>query len=278
MKSIKEITGALILSIVFLTSCRGGGIETNFIIEKGGVEKWDTYPKIYADKVFETEIQYVNQTKFHLIASRGNILIDGDLDAESIIVEAELLVGSDTLEDAKEHLASLEVQVIDQSDEILIQTIEPEITYKREYIIDYHIILPSDLEVEITQDNGDITVENLDNLVIIDQENGSISLNDIFGNVDLALSNGSIYCSATLPLDGEIRMVVDNGKLDLRVPVSTSAEVEASTFNGSVSTSNLEFINLDKTPESITGILDQGDGIINLIATNGNISIVGVDE
>ena len=134
------------------------------------------------------------------------------------------------------------------------------------------------MEVEIVQDNGDITVENLDNFACIDSVNGNVYLNDIFGNVDVVLSNGSIDGSVTMPIEGEIQINVDNGKIDLSIPASTSAEFEAVTVNGSVNISNLEFVKLLETQKSVVGTLDKGDGIITLNVTNGDISVVGVNE
>lgn len=276
MRSFIQIAGGFILIMLFFTAC-SGSIETNFNTGDSGFVDWTDNPKIYAEGTFETEVPYVNQRVVRLTAVSGDVFIDGYNDAESIIVESQLRVGSDSLVDAEEQLAKLEIQVTNQDDEVLIRTIEPEKSGEHEYIVDYYIIVPSYLEADVTLVNGDITVQNIENSVSIVAVNGDMFLWDIFGNIDIDHVNGSIDSSVTLPNNGDIMIFTDNGNIVLNIPTSTSAIFAASGTNGSISTSNLEFIAVKQTLQSLTGTLGNGEGVIDLGTINGNITVIGFD-
>lgn len=277
MKKIIQVASGLIAIMPFLIACDGGDIETNFNTGNPGFGNWTDKPKIYAEGTFETELPYVNQTGIRLTAVRGDVFIDGSVDAESIIVESQIQVGSDSLADAEQQLAKLEIQVTNQNDEILIRTIEPEKSGEREYLVDYYIIIPSNLETEVTLVKGDITVKDIENSINIEAVNGNIFLYDILGNVYINLVKGSIDSSVTLPYSGKITIFNDTGNIDLSIPTSTSATFDATVTSGSIRTYNLEFAVAEQTLQSLIGKLGNGAGMIELDTINGNISIVGFD-
>ena len=181
------------------------------------------------------------------------------------------------MEDAEAHLDVLEILVTDEIDEILVQTLQPGNTPGRKYIVDYHIILPGDLETEVTLVNGDIGVQDVQNSVMVDAVNGDVFLSNIFGSAIVNLTNGSIDSTMDLNLNGEISMFTGNGNIDLSIPTSTSAIFSASVTNGSVRTSNLEFDAAVQTNKWLTGRLGIGEGVIDLGSINGHIRVVGFD-
>ncbi len=276
VKKLILLAGGLIFIMIMLTAC-GGGIETNFSVNNDGVGFPFNEPKYFAYETLTIELPIVNHMNIWLEAVRGDIVIEGQVNADSVIVIAEKRVGSDSLEDAEEHMNELEVLVTDQIDEFIIQTIQPGNTQGRKYIVDYHIILPSDLETEVTLTHGDISVLNIQNWLKVDAVNGNVFLSNVFGNAVVDLGNGSIDSTMVLPLDGEIRMSTDNGNIDLSIPTSTSAVFAAYINIGSIRTYNLEFDGGVQTTQSLTGTLGNGEGVINLGTVNGNISVVGFD-
>ena len=277
-KTFIQLFAGVILILMFLTACGGGGIETNFNANNNGsINIKKSEPEFFAKETFNSELQLANHIRIRLEAFHGDIEIEGRDDAGSIIVTAQKWVWSDSLEDAKIHLNDLDILVTDQIDEVLIQTVQPEDRQDRKYIVDYHIILPSNLETEVTLTNGDISIIDIQNSLMVDAVNGNVSLSNIFGNAVVDLVNGSIDGTVTLPLDGEIRMSAENGNIDLSIPTLTSAKFEASVTVGSIKTSNLEFDDALKTAQSLTGTLGIGEGVIDLYSDNGHIGVVGFD-
>ena len=277
-KTFIQLFGGVILILMFLTACGGGGIETNFSTNTDGIINIQNDElEFFADATFTRELQLTNHLRIRLEAFRGDIDIEGRDDVGSIIVTAQKWVWSDSLKDAKLHLNDLEILVTDQIDEVLIQTVQPKDRQGRKYIVDYHIILPSNLETEVTLTNGDISILNIQNSLLVDDVNGNVSLSNIVGNAVVDLVNGSINGTVVLPLNGEIRLSTDNGNIDLSIPTSTSAKFAASVTVGSIKSSNLEFDAAVKTAQSLTGTLDIGEGVIDLYSNNGSIRVVGFD-
>jgi DUF4097 and DUF4098 domain-containing protein YvlB len=276
MRTFIQFTTGLTLILILLAACGGGGIETNFTLNNDGFDIQSSEPKFFAEETFTSELFLVTDMRIRLEAVRGDIEIEGQDDADSVTVIAQKWVGSDSLEEAEMHLNELEILITEETEEILIQTSRPEDSQDRRYIVDYHIILPSNLEIEVTLVNGDIGVQDVQNSVVIDAVNGDVFLSNTAASAIVSLSNGSINSNMVLPLDGEIRMYTDNGNIDLGIPTSTSAVFAASVVNGVISDSNLEFDDAVQTSESLTGTLGNGEGMIDLGTVNGNISVVGL--
>jgi len=277
MRTLIQFTTGLTLILILLTACGGGGVESNFTLNNDGFDIQSSEPEFFAQETFTSELFLVTDMRIRLEAVRGDIEIEGQDDADSVTVIAQKWVGSDSLEEAEMHLNELEILVTEEIEEILIQTSQPEDLQGRRYIVDYHIILPSNLEIEVTLINGDVGVQDVQNSVVIDAVNGDVFLSNTAASAIVSLSNGSINSNMVLPLDGEIRMYTDNGNIDLGIPTSTSAVFAASVVNGVISDSNLEFDDAVQTSESLTGTLGNGEGMIDLGTVNGNISVVGLN-
>ena len=92
-----------------------------------------------------------------------------------------------------------------QGDDIVIQTVQPSSTEGREAIVDYNVIIPARLDVEVANVNGAVTVR------------------DSFGDLEVTLVNGDIECDVALLPGGRVNLTVVNGAVTLDVPSSGSA-------------------------------------------------------
>ncbi len=273
-----QLAGGLIYILILLTACSGGGIDTSFSVNNEGVGFLFDEPSNFAYETFTMELAIVDHKRIWLEAVQGNIEIEGQVDANSIVVIAEKRVGSDSLEDAEAHMNELEILITDKIDKFLIQTLQPENPQDRKYVVDYYITIPSNLEIDVFLTNGDVDVLDIQNSVMIDAVNGDIFLSNIFGNAVVDLTNGNINSSMDLPLNGEIRLSTDNGYLDLSIPTSTSAEFSATVDGmGEMRVTNLDIRYSLNTQKSIVGTLGGGEGSITLSTVNGNVEVIGVD-
>ena len=211
------------------------------------------------------------------MAINGEVVVTGHRNADVVIVTAHLIVGADSQADADSHIDDIEIQVTDSAEEILIQTVQPQNTDGRKYDVKYDIIIPSDLEVMLTQVNGTIEIIDIENSVDVSNTNGDVLLSNILGGVIADVVNGSIAASVILPVHETIDLVIDNGSIELHIPRLTSAAFDATMVDGAVHISGLEFDNLEQTILSLTGTLGDGIGMIELWAGNGNISVFGTD-
>jgi DUF4097 and DUF4098 domain-containing protein YvlB len=274
-RRVIRFAAGMTLILIVLMAC-SGGVESNFSVSNDGFDFQADKPKFFVEEIFSSELPLLDQVRMHIEAVRGNIVIEGRDDTDSITITARKEVGSTSLEDAEESLKGLEIMVTDQIDEVTIQTLQPENRQAREYIVDYHIILPSTLETEVTVVSGDVDVLNVQKSLLINAVNGTVFLSNISASVEVNLTSGNIDSTLVIPLDGDIRIYVDNGNIDLSIPTTTSAEFAADVTNGSIVTYNLEFEAAVQTDQSLTGTLGNGEGVIDISSTNGNISVIGL--
>jgi DUF4097 and DUF4098 domain-containing protein YvlB len=179
------------------------------------------------------------------------------------------------MQDAEAHLPELEVSVTEVAGEVYVKTTQPTETHGRSYVVDYTITLPKELEVVVTNVNGAVDIDSVNNSVSLVNVNGQVALGQIFGSASVNLVNGQIAAEVSLPKGGTISMITVNGGIDLEIPQNTSAQFSATVVNGTISTSDLVFIGVVSTPTSLTGTLGLGEGTIALSTTNGNISVDG---
>jgi hypothetical protein len=205
----------------------------------------------------------------------GDILIIGVDESDSVRIEAEKIVRSESALDAQEHLALLHVDVLVIGSTVSVKTNQPKSPGGRDYIVNYEITVPRDVAVTVVDVNGKVTLNELNNTVTVSVVNGGADLDDIAGSTIVSVVNGRINGNFTLPIDGWAVMSVVNGDIDLDLPQTTSAEFAANVTNGTVEVHNLTLENQHTTLHSVTGRLGYGQGTISLVVTNGTIEVTG---
>lgn len=266
MKSLFKKFGVLLIlltQLVWMTSC---GDNDNSQITNRNFE---------ARESFSFEVAVENRSRLRLQAINGEITITGLPGANSVIITGEKRVESDSTEDAEAYLPELEVNVQSLTDEVLVETIQPQETQGRNYIVDYTITLPNNLAAQVDHVNGIVTIDSITNSVSVTTVNGDVSLHNIVGSTFVEIINGPIDSEVTLPLDGTIDMRTMNGTIELDIPQSTSAEFSANVTNGNISVANLVLQNEVRTSTSLRGTLGNGQGTISLETINGNIRVSG---
>jgi hypothetical protein len=228
-----------------------------------------------AEESFRYAFEVVDHTRLRLEGINGEVAIGGLADTDSIVVSGTRRVGSESMEDAREHLDDLQVIVEDLGTEVYARTEQPPQTHGRNYIVDYTVYLPRSLGVVADNINGPVAVRSIQNNVTVANVNGSILLDSIFGSATAALVNGSIEADVAIPLGGTIAFSVTNGGIGLEIPQSTSAEFSAQVTVGSITVSNLDLYDVESTSTSLTGTLGSGEGTIALTTVNGNIDVTG---
>lgn len=271
----------MIVALALLAACGGGG--STYTINAGGWSGewpwfWPNPSTFVVDRDFSENLPIAGKSRIRLDADNGEIVITAQPDATSVTVAAELIVGSNVSRlDAEIGLDQLNVLAADRPDEIFVQTVPPMNTVGRRYVVNYHITVPRDLAVEVTQVNGHVIVEDIEGSLFVEVENGDVHLWDIIGAVTVSVENGSIDSTVTLPAGGEIMLSTVNGDIDLCIPASTSAELSALVEFGVINWDNLYLLNAVHTNRSLTGTLGGGAGLIDLETGNGNIVVAGFD-
>ena len=272
--------GGMIVALALLAAC-GGVSGGNYTINTGGWSGewpwfWPDKAKYIVDGDFSENVPVAGHSRIRLDAVNGEIVITGQPGATSVTVTAELQVGSNmSRPDAETGLNLLDVLVADGSDEIFVQTSQPNTMDGRKYVVNYTITVPSHLAVDVTQVNGHVTVSSIESSLFVEVTNGNVYLSEIFGVATVSVDHGSIDGTVTLPSGGEIMFSTGIGDIDLRVPKSTSAELSALVGFGAITWNNLDLLNAVHMAKSLTGTLGDGTGLIDLDTRNGNIDVTG---
>ena len=263
------------LCVGILLGCSGGDVNFPDVNISAGGFKFSN-SQFTVDKTFVDDFPVENHIRVNVEAKNGEVVVTGQSDAKHVRVTAQLYVGSDSQEDAELHLVDLDILVTDDTDEILIQTIQPENFNGRQYRVEYDIIVPNSFEVSVSQVNGDVAILDIQSNIEVLNKNGGVFLSGIVGGVTADVDNGGIECNMVLPVNETINLSANNGGLELSIPISTSAEFSASVNGiGVIIVSDLDITYSLSTSQSRTGTLGDGEGSIVLSTVNGNIEVIG---
>jgi hypothetical protein len=212
-----------------------------------------------AEAAFHFRLDLAGHEGFRLEGISGEVSVTDVAGSDSIVIAGVRRVRSESIEDAEEHLPLLEVRVQDLSDEVFVETDQPAQSHGRSYEVDYEITLPAVMDLDVTDVNGQVI------------------LNDISGDALVDLINGQIAGEVTIGAGGTIDFTVVNGTINLGIPKTTSAELAATVVNGYINDSGLVFQDRQSTATSLRGTLGSGDGTISLTVINGTIGVAGLD-
>jgi hypothetical protein len=205
----------------------------------------------------------------------GNVTVIGVDTLNEVRISGHRIVKDVSLEDAKQRINDIQTILLETPQLLMIKTIQPQSTRKTKYQVNYRIDVPRGWTVSVSNDNGNVNVENIKNTVKSSVINGNVKANDIVSSLSVYLQNGNISSKVSLPRDSSCSLHTLNGTVSLSIPRSTSATVSADVTNGSIFVTNLELIASLNTRTRVRGVLADGKGSIQLSTLNGTILLSG---
>lgn len=227
-----------------------------------------------ASESFAYTIELQHQNRFAVDGINGPVTIETTA-SNQIEIHGERRVESESTYDAKRHLDNLEVRLSESSDQIAVQTIQPDESDGRNYLVEYIVQVPAHLNVRIDLVNGNVQAGSLSGSIRIEVVNGEVYLEDTRGNLDAELTNGTISGKVRVPVNGRCEMDIVNGLINLQISTETSAKLSARVTNGNIQISQLDLKNPEFSQTSARGTLGSGNGEIQLKTVNGNIQVSG---
>ena len=242
------------------------------VVGVDGDDDWDRY-EVTAETSRTLEV--AGETALTVLGQNGEVRIRGVTEGESLMVCAERTVRSYSRRDAEEHLDLLQVSVRREGGELVVETVQPQHSGRRDYVVDYQITLPRALAVRVMNGNGAVRVEELDAELRVENGNGSVLVRDQRGSSWITVGNGHIDSRVEMPEYGQVVHKVGNGWIRLDLPGSVSAQFGAFVGNGSISHSGLPFTSMASGPGVLQGTLGSGAGLIDLMVGNGWVEVTG---
>jgi putative adhesin len=141
--------------------------------------------------------------------------------------------------------------------------------------VTYTLHVPQNARIDkINLVNGSLTVQKLTGEITADLVNGKVQASELTGSADLATVNGTIAANySSLTSVHEIKLKSVNGTIDLKLPPSPNADVQASTVNGGISTDFPLQVKGKWVGKNMSGTLGSGGVHIELSNVNGSIHL-----
>jgi len=130
-------------------------------------------------------------------------------------------------------------------------------------------------EVSGTTHNGSVTATQVSGTAKLGTHNGSVNCKEISGDAQLKTHNGSVklYYRGTAQGVCDVSIVTHNGGIEFVSPPNFSAQVEASTHNGSIRTDLPITITGEVSKRKLKGTIGAGEGKLHLETHNGSIKM-----
>ena len=212
------------------------------------------------------------------ISARARLRVDGrenggihviGSNRSDILVISRIQTQAGSESEAKEIADQIK---IDMGDDIRAEG--PSTRWRSSWTVSYEILVPRKTSLDLSANNGGISIENVDGRLEFETTNGGISLIGVAGDVRGSTSNGGVEVELTGDRwAGEgLDVRTSNGGVEVLVPANYNARLETGTVNGGM---NIGF------PVTVQGRLNRrltttlGDGgpLVRVTTTNGGVTL-----
>jgi hypothetical protein len=206
--------------------------------------------------------------------TNGKIEVEG-VDGTTVEVRAERIAMSATEEGAKELLPRIIIKEDSKPDRITIETERMSgIMIGAGFEVRYHVRAPKSAVINVTNTNGQVTLNTLTGKVMANTTNGGVKGTNLSGGVDARTTNGSVSIDMASVGSDRISLETTNGQVILMLPEKAKATVTASVTNGGISVGSLDNFDVsEKSRRHLEGKLNGGGTSVELQTTNGAIRL-----
>jgi DUF4097 and DUF4098 domain-containing protein YvlB len=214
--------------------------------------------------------------------TNGRIRINA-WDRPQVRIHAVKKISNGSERESAEMMRQLRVDVRQQGSTLRIETITPrqnEMGFLDFLFgnhvnssVEYDLTVPRSINLRADNTNGSITANDLTGEIEVETTNGRIEIVRCSGTVDASTTNGAISVELLQVRAGKpMRFETTNGRINLTVPSTLAADIDASTTNGRIE-SEIPITTTRFSKRSLRGTLNGGGTDITLRTTNGGIQI-----
>ncbi len=156
----------------------------------------------------------------------------------------------------------------------------------KNWSVSYQISVPRSSDLNLTANNGGISISGVDGTSEFTTKNGGIKISNLSGNVKGRTTNGGVkvMLSGTSWRGTGLDVQTTNGGVKISMPANFAALVETGTVNGGF-VSDIPGLQADREelrgrrgPAKISTALNGGGAPIRISTTNGGVNIHTVGE
>lgn len=227
------------------------------------------------------KVSFKEAREFNVAAS-GTLTVDGGRNGgisvkgenrSDVLVRACVNGWAETEEAAKLLVAGVKIDAG--------STIKAKSSDENNWSVSYEVLVPRTTNLDLTAQNGGISIKSVDGMIEFETNNGGVNLSDLSGTVKGRTTNGGVNVSLTgnswkgTGMD----VVTTNGGVNLSVPEGYAANFETGTTNGGlksdVAALTVETEDKDGWTKSkkIRASMNGGGAPVRVVTTNGGIKI-----
>jgi DUF4097 and DUF4098 domain-containing protein YvlB len=209
-----------------------------------------------------------------IVNTNGKVDVEG-VDGSTVEVRAERIARAATDAAARELLPRIVIKEESKPDRVSLETERMNgIMIGAGFEVRYHVRAPKNAVINVTNTNGQVTVDALAGKVVAHTTNGGVRGTKLTGGVDARSTNGGVSIEMASVGSDRISLETTNGGVTLMLPEKAKATVSASCTNGGISVGALDNFEVsEKSRRHLEGRLNGGGTAIELQTTNGGIRI-----
>ena len=212
--------------------------------------------------------------EIRIVNTNGRIEVEG-VDGSMVEIRAERIAKGATDSAARELLPRIVIKEDVKPDRITLETERMNgIMIGAGFEVRYHVRAPKNALVNLTNTNGQVTVNALSGKVVAHTTNGAVKGTNLTGGVDGETTNGSVSIDIASVGSEKISLKTTNGSVTLMLPEKAKATVAASVTNGGINVGSLDnFEVTEKSRRHLEGKMNGGGTAVELHTTNGSIRL-----
>ena len=209
-----------------------------------------------------------------VVNTNGRIEVEPGEDGR-VEVRAERIARAATDAGARELLPRIGIKEDVAPDRVFIETQRMSgIMLGAAFEVRYHIRAPRSAVVNMTNTNGQITLNGLGGNVVARTTNGAVVGKALTGAVEARTTNGSVKLDLAAVGSERISARTTNGAVVVSLPQDAKADVSASWTNGGINVApDLKLEVTDRSRRRFEGRMNGGGTRIELETTNGGIRL-----
>ena len=215
--------------------------------------------------------------------------VNGAISITSWVGEKITLNATKRSKYGEDDLKNAEIIVTENGNEITIEIQHTQTIRSR--AVDIDLKIPYNVTVEsASSTNGPIQINNTKGNTVLTNTNGPINVVDVDGYAKATTSNGAISIKGTTGINDlistngvisaeifdiqrDVDIQCENGGINLYIKPTMNASIQISTISGGINVDDTFITVTESTSISFKGIIGSGGNSINVVTTNGGITI-----
>jgi len=212
--------------------------------------------------------------ELQVVGASGSIDVQGG-DGGTIDVSADRIVHATNDDTARSMVSRVRISEDVAPDKIVLRTEGlGGIIIGIDVDVNFHIRVPAATRLRLHTASGEISIANVNGIVVASSTNGGITAKALGGGVDARSTNGNLSIDLASVGKDAVDLRATNGSVSLTIPPTADANIEATCVNGAIDIADLPIeLTGEQSRRRARARLNDGGAPVEASTTNGDIHI-----